>query len=80
MKPTAIAILSIFGLFLANAASAANHPRLCTLLRDSCKSTQPAAICEKAYQDAIAHGGQWNGPLFDRTKNDSMVQQVNCTP
>jgi hypothetical protein len=79
MKSAAFAILTIFGLFLANTASATSHPRPCTYLRDVCKSANPAPICDKAYQDGVAHNGAWSGPLYDRLRNESATVATNCS-
>ena len=81
MKSIIFMILSTLGCVLvAPAADATNRPRPCAMLRDSCKSTNPASACDKAYQDAVAHNGSWNGPLFDRRMNQGAILVINCIP
>jgi hypothetical protein len=78
MKFVVLLGLSTAGMLFVNAASATSHPRPCTYLRDLCKSTSPAAVCDKAYQEAIANNGAWNGPLYSRRANDSQQAVTNC--
>ena len=65
---------------LTSPAMATSHPRACSYWRDICKTASPAAVCEKAYADAVAHNGAWNGPLYDRLRNQVAEQAINCTP
>ena len=60
MKPIIfLTVSTVVCVLIANAAGATNRPRPCATLRDTCKSTNPASVCDKAYQDAEAHNGSW---------------------
>jgi hypothetical protein len=80
MKSVVFSSFAIFGIFLVTEAWATNHPRSCALFKEDCNRSHPADVCDKAYQDAIAHGGVYKAHYFDRRMNQMVDQPINCVP
>jgi len=80
MKPAAIAMLNVFGFMLSTEAFATNHPHPCTMLRDSCALSYPAARCDRVYQNAIAHNGFWTVRTYNARRNVWEDWSTNCVP
>jgi hypothetical protein len=78
MKSITFIGLATLCAMVATEALAAQNPKPCGYLRSACKSASPAAVCDKAYQDAVAHNGAWNGPLYRPSANDTAIAVTNC--